>query len=340
MKIKAQSQAVKERRKRSWGTPFRIGQLTFPHRLVQAPLAGISCSAFRALFSLYEKPAYCVTEMISAKDLIKKKDKNSRYVRRSCHEGVLCYQLSGDDPLQLAEACAYVTSLGAELIDLNMGCPKPKIRQKGAGSKLIEDPENVYRLLSSMRAATDLPLTAKIRTSGHTDDMVFIETADAIQASRIDALIVHTRHWTEDYTVACSYEQCALLVERLSMPIIANGDIHDRGSLERCVRETGADAFMIGRASIGKPWWYAECLQDEIIITAETQLNLFIKHIRALVVDTGSEWLALLAARRLLKHYFSRVFDEQVRERMYQLKTIDDVANYLYEKVQTVKQGS
>lgn len=319
-----------------WTTPLSIGGLLLSHRLIQAPLAGISCGAFRELFSLYEKPAYCVTEMISAKDLIKKKDKKSRYVRRSPNEGRLCYQLSGDEAEQLAEACTYVESLGADLIDLNMGCPKPKIRQKGAGSKLIEDPEKIYRLLSAMRAVTDLPLTAKIRTSGQTDDRAFIEAADAIEASRVDALIVHTRHWTEDYTIACSYEQCAILVDRLSIPIIANGDIYDRESLLRCVKETQAQGFMIGRASIGKPWWYAQCLQGEISMTMRTRLSVFIKHIKNLVDDTNSEWLALLAARRLLKHYFSPAFDEQVRERMYQLKSIDDLADYLHEKVVVV----
>lgn len=317
-----------------WQTPFSIGELLLPHRLIQAPLAGISCGAFRALFSLYESPAYCVTEMISAKDLIKKKDKDSRYVKRAPDEGRLCYQLSGNDETMLAEASAYVASLGADLIDLNMGCPKPKIRQKGAGSKLIEEPERIFRLLSAMRATTRIPLTAKIRTQGQTKDSAFIDAAQAIEASGVDALIVHTRHWTEDYDIACAYEQCAFLVERLSIPIIANGDIHDRDSLVRCVNETGADAFMIGRGSIGKPWWYAYCLGEGEKPNTRTQLRLFIKHISDLVDYTNSEWLALLASRRLLKHYFSPTFDKQVREKAYQLSSITDLADYLSDAIE------
>jgi tRNA-dihydrouridine synthase B len=313
-------------------SPFLIGGLSFPNRLIQGPLAGISCGAFRELFSLYQKPAFCVTEMISAKDLIAKKNKDSRYVRRSPYEGLLCYQLSGDNPAELSEAVSIVEGLGADLIDLNIGCPKAKIRGKGAGSKLLESPELLFNILSGMRRETSLPLTAKIRTRGQTNDSAYLEASDAIEASGVDALIVHTRHWTEDYEVECAYEQCALLVERLSIPVIANGDVRDEKSLNRCLKETGAVAVMVSRQTIGKPWWYQSILGEDPEVTHQTQVSLYIHHLHQLVSYVGSEYIALLEGRRLLKHYLGDIFDKESLRAFYAATSINGLAQLLKDK--------
>jgi tRNA-dihydrouridine synthase len=114
-------------------SPLLIGSLTIPHRLIQGPLAGYSCAPFRAIFNQFTPPAYCVSEMCSANDVIHKHQANSRYLYRAPEERILAYQISGTDPQIMAQAAGHLQSIGADLIDLNCGCPKNKIRKKGAG---------------------------------------------------------------------------------------------------------------------------------------------------------------------------------------------------------------
>ena len=128
-----------------------IGTKHFQHNLIQGPLAGYSCAPFRKLFYRYTAPAYCVTEMISAHDLVYKRHQTIRYLWRDSVEKQLCYQLSGNCPVILREAVKIVTDAGADLIDLNCGCPKPKIRKKQCGSYLLSQPAQIARLIEAMK---------------------------------------------------------------------------------------------------------------------------------------------------------------------------------------------
>lgn len=179
-------------------SPLQIGQLTIPHRLIQGPLAGYSCAPFRTLFNAYTPPAYCVTEMSSATDLLNKHALDSRYVYRSPQEQLLAYQISGTEPKILAQAAAQLQAYGADLIDINCGCPKPKIRKKGAGSALLETPEQLIAIIRAVRSMLHIPLTIKIRIQGNETDLVL---AKKIEEAGADALIVHGRRWVDDYDV-------------------------------------------------------------------------------------------------------------------------------------------
>jgi tRNA-dihydrouridine synthase B len=291
---------------------FQIGSLSLSNRLIQAPLAGISCAPFRELFSLYQRPAYAVTEMISAHSIIQHQKLKKRYLSHSEKEGPWCIQLSGNEPDLIYQATKISASFNPDLMDLNCGCPKPKIRTKGAGSALMDMPKQLESVVCAMRRATTLPLTVKIRVAGQTTDESYLEAAAIIEGSGADALIVHGRHHSEDYDKPANYEQIRRVVQKVSIPVIANGDVSDRLSLQRCFDETGASAVMIARASIGKPWLFQQLLGKDISPSVLESLHVFKYHIDKLAILEESETTALLQARRLLKWYFPNLDSTQL----------------------------
>ena len=294
-------------------TPFFIGSLELSNRLIQAPLAGISCAPFRELFSLYTQPAYAVTEMISAHSMLQHEKLNKRYLAHSPKEGPWCIQLSGNDPELMVQATQIAAAYQPNLIDLNCGCPKPKIRSRGCGSAQMDSPKVLHDVVTAMRQATTLPLTVKIRVGGNTADKAYLEAALVIEACGADAIIVHGRHHSEDYDVAANYQQIRNVVERVSIPVIANGDVCDQASMQRCFDETGAAAIMLARGSLGKPWLFQELLLGKAITPSASEiLSVFQQHINQLAALEASEKIALLQARRLLKWYFPRLNNQQL----------------------------
>lgn len=292
--------------------PFQIGSLKLSHRLIQAPLAGISCAPFRELFSKYTKPAYAVTEMISAHSMIQHETLKARYLAHSPKEGPWCIQLSGSNPELMYQATQIAARYQPDLIDLNCGCPKPKIRSRGCGSALMDSLENLHNVVTAMRQATTLPLTVKIRVGGQTNDKAYLEAATMIEASGADAIIVHGRHHSEDYDVAANYQHIKDVVDLVNIPVIANGDVRDRVSMQRCFQESGATAIMIARGSLGRPWLFQELLGYDCLPSASDVLNIFQVHIEQLATLEGSNKVALLQARRLLKWYFPSLTARQL----------------------------
>lgn len=291
---------------------FKIGSLELSNRLIQAPLAGISCAAFRELFSLYYKPAYAVSEMISANSILEQRNLGKRYLHRSNNEGLWCIQLSGNEPQNLAKAVKICQKYNPDLIDLNCGCPKPKIRTKGCGSALIENPEQLKNIVSAMRDATDIPLTVKIRTAGRTNDEKYLQAATNIATAGADALIVHGRHHSENYDVPANYKQIKRITQEISIPVIANGDINSKGSAQFALQKSGASALMIGRGSIGRPWIFQDILGGDVAPSTIERIEIFQYHIKNLAKLENNEIKAIMQARRLLKWYFPEIDSKEL----------------------------
>jgi tRNA-dihydrouridine synthase B len=307
-------------------SPLTIRGLTLSHRLIQGPLAGYSCAPFRQAFDAYQRPAYCVSEMISAKDALDKHQPDSRYLYRAPNEGVLCYQLSGTDPAIVAAAAQRVSLLGAQLVDLNCGCPKAKIRKKGAGSALLESPERLFSIIRAVREAICLPLTVKIRLLGDARELAL---AKGIEAAGADALIVHARRWVDDYDVPCAWDAIARIKQAVSLPVIANGDIRDTPSLVQAFSRTGCDAYMISRAGCGAPWLYQQLLTgvNEPITHDEVVYHLMM-HLRRLAA-LDSEHQAVLQSKSLVRYYLKdRLNDENLRQ-FYCLGSLNEIEEML-----------
>lgn len=306
---------------------LNIGALTLPHRLIQGPLAGYSCAPFRTLFQQFTAPAYCVSEMSSARDIISKHTADSRYIYRAPEERLLAYQISGNDPNLLAQAAVHLQNQGADLIDINCGCPKTKIRKKGAGSALLEDPQRLVNIIQTVRDRITIPLTIKIRIQGNERDLIL---AEQIEQAGADALIVHGRRWTDDYDIACDWQQIGLIKKALKIPVIANGDIGNIQSLTKAIELSACDAFMIARAGSGKPWLYQELLeQKQIELTLEDKISLFMHHLKGLA-DLESEFKAVLQSKSLIRYYFRNQLTGQQLEHFYTLSSLLEIESFIH----------
>lgn len=305
---------------------WQIGSLTLPHRLIQGPLAGYSCAPFRVLFNQFIPPAYCVSEMSSAWDILHKHSNQSRYVYRAPQERLLAYQLSGSEPEILAAAAALLQRQGADIIDINCGCPKSKIRKKGAGSALLATPRKLIAIIKQVRAAISIPLTIKIRIQQSAQDLWL---AQAIADAGADALIVHGRRWQDDYDVACNLTQIAQIKKNCSIPVIANGDIHNKASLEHAWQQTGCDGYMIGRGGSGAPWLYQELLQPSpLIIDSLTHVNLLLQHLSGLAL-LENEYQAVLQSKSLIRYYFRAQLSQQQLQQFYQLQSLANIKHFM-----------
>jgi len=287
--------------------PLVIGSKIFEHNLIQGPLAGYSCAPFRKLFYQFTAPAYCVTEMISAQELVRNQKLNSRYVWRDPQETHLCYQLSGNCPDTLRKAAIIVTDLGADLIDLNCGCPKPKIRKKQCGSYLLSTPQHIAEIVAAMKSATNLPITVKIRVDGYSNERHHLAVTQAVTQAGADALIVHGRHWTDSYQVGCHLDQISEIVRTTTIPVIGNGNVSNVDDLKKML-QTGCAGVMISRAGSGKPWIFQQLLAEMsgktyTPLSQADITHLFDQHVAGLIELIG-ETKALLESRKLFSYYF------------------------------------
>lgn len=288
--------------------PLVLGNKTFPVNMIQGPLAGVSCAPFRELTWRYSKPAFSCTEMISCKTLIHQpKSSHQRFIEKDPEEGPVCFQLAGSNPLELAEATKRVTDYGADLIDLNCGCPVKKIRSKGAGSSLLMDSVTLYKLITAMKQNTHLPISIKIRVEGLSDEKFNAEIANVVSEAGADFLVVHGRHWTEHYETPCRHDEIQFFVEQLKIPVIGNGDISCIESLQKMFA-TGCAGVMIARAGVGQPWLIkkliAEMNQETFSIPLLPEIGLvFVEHVQQLAKLLGNEKFAILQARKIAKYY-------------------------------------
>ena len=222
-------------------------------------------------------------------------------------EGPVCFQLAASDAIELAEATQRVTQYGADLIDLNCGCPVKKIRSKGAGSSLLTDPTKLYQLISTMKKHTHLPVSIKIRVAGDNKDSFNKDIATVASDAGADFLIVHGRHWTERYNTPCHYEDIQFFVDQLKIPVIGNGDISCSDSLKKMFA-TGCAGVMVSRAGVGQPWLIrkltAELNQENFTLPPPQEIGqILMEHVAALITLLNNEKFSILQARKFSKYY-------------------------------------
>ncbi|MDO6459971.1 tRNA dihydrouridine synthase DusB [Granulosicoccaceae sp. 1_MG-2023] len=233
--------------------PYRIGV-----PLVLAPMAGITDAPFRAICE-EQGAGLTVSEMISADTSLYASDKTrSRLVRQNVGERPHSVQIVGSEPAQIAQAAQLNVQAGAQIIDINMGCPAKKVCRKAAGSALLSDEPLVEAILRAAVAAVDVPVTLKIRTGPDRQNRNGVRVAKIAEDAGIAALTVHGRTRADRFTGEAEYDTIAAIVDAVSIPVIANGDIRSAADAVRVRDYTGAAAVMIGRAAQGNPWIFRE----------------------------------------------------------------------------------
>lgn len=233
---------------------FQIGDITIPNRVVLAPMAGVSNWAFRLTVKEFGAGLVCA-EMVSDKGIVNKNKKTMDMLYIDDAEKPMSLQIFGGEKDSMITAAQFVDQhTNADIIDINMGCPVPKITKCDAGSRWLLQPEKIYELVSAVSAAVDKPVTVKMR-SGWDDDSIFaLENAKAAEEAGAKALALHGRTREQMYEGRADWDIIRRVKQQANIPIIGNGDIDSPEIAKKRLDETGVDAVMIGRAALGNPW--------------------------------------------------------------------------------------
>ncbi|WP_439860780.1 tRNA dihydrouridine synthase DusB [Pseudomonas sp. MBLB4136] len=234
-----------------------IGPYRLPNSLILAPMAGVTDRPFRQLCRRLGA-GLVVSEMVTSDVRLWSSRKSSLRLPHAGDPEPRSVQIAGGDPLMLAEAARRNVELGAQIIDINMGCPAKKVCNKAAGSALLKDQDLVREILHAVVAAVDVPVTLKIRTGWDRQNKNGVEVAKIAEQAGIAALAVHGRTRADLYTGDAEYDTIAAIKQAVSMPVFANGDIDSPEKAKAVLAATGADALLIGRAAQGRPWIFRE----------------------------------------------------------------------------------
>ncbi|MBH3341977.1 tRNA dihydrouridine synthase DusB [Pseudomonas mendocina] len=245
----------------------RIGPYTLPNRLILAPMAGVTDRPFRQLCRRLGA-GLVVSEMVTSDVRLWNSRKSSLRLLHAGDPEPRSVQIAGGDPEMMADAARKNVELGAQIIDINMGCPAKKVCNKAAGSALLRDEPLVREILDAVVGAVDVPVTLKIRTGWDRANKNGVIVAKIAEDAGISALSVHGRTRADLYTGEAEYETIAAIKQAVSIPVFANGDIDSPQKAKAVLDATGADALLIGRAAQGRPWIFREI--EHYLRTGET----------------------------------------------------------------------
>jgi tRNA-dihydrouridine synthase B len=236
---------------------LKIGNHQLNNNLIVAPMAGVTDRPFRELCLRYGA-GMAVSEMMSSNPALWKTDKSKNRMVHQGESGIRSVQIAGSDPQQMAEAAQFSVENGAQIIDINMGCPAKKVNKKLAGSALLRYPDVVEHILKAVVDAVKVPVTLKTRTGWDTDNKNCVYIAQLAENCGIQAFALHGRTRTCMYKGEAEYDSIKAVKQAISIPVIANGDIDSPQKAKQVLDYTGADALMIGRPAQGRPWIFQE----------------------------------------------------------------------------------
>ena len=240
--------------------PLQIGDVTLKNNLILGPMAGVTDLPFRLLCKEQGAGLLCM-EMVSAKGILYRNKNTGRLLTIDEREHPVSLQLFGSDPAVLSEVIPMIAEVPYDLLDLNMGCPMPKVTSNGDGSALMRDPEKAARVIRAMVSVSKAPVTVKIRKGFSDKEVNAVEVAQAAEAAGAAAVTVHGRTTAQRYAGKADWEIIRKVKEHVRIPVIGNGDLHTPEDLIRMYEETGCDGFMIARGAQGNPWIFSRLLQ-------------------------------------------------------------------------------
>ncbi len=315
---------------------LRIGNITMENPLVLGPMAGVTDLPFRLLCK--EKGCGLLyTEMVSAKALYYKNKNTEPLLATDKKEQPLAVQLFGSEPELMAEMAKTLEDKGYQFIDINMGCPVPKIVNNHEGSALMKDPLLVGKIIESMSKAVNLPVTVKFRKGFNDESVNAVEIAKIAQESGAAAVAVHGRTREQFYSGKADWDIIRQVKEAVTIPVIGNGDVCDVDSYIRIKEETGCDGVMIGRAAKGNPWVFEQIAHyiktGEKIAKPELSevIDMMLRHAQMMVEFKG-EYTGIREMRKHLSWYtMGYPGSSKLRAKGYEINTMEDLQNLLSE---------
>lgn len=318
---------------------MNIGNLIFEDRhAALAPMAGVADRAFRELCVQYGA-SFVVSEMVSSKGLTMCDKKSKELLFLSEQERPAGAQIFGDNPEIMAKAAISCLDFKPEFIDINMGCPAPKVASNGGGSALHKNPELAYEIMKSVVQSVDIPVTVKIRLGWDDDSINAVQMAQNAQKAGIQAVTVHGRTRRQMYAPSVDRSAIALVKQNVDIPVIANGDITDGVSAAKMLEETNCDYLMVGRGALGRPWVFSQInayLKDEIILPeppiSEIML-IMIKHIK-MICEYKGERIGIKEARKHAAWYIRGIHGAAAyRQAIGALSSIEELERLAFQIV-------
>jgi len=312
--------------RQSWS----IGEVEIPTRLVLAPMAGVSVQAFRRQGRRYGAGLVC-SEMVSCAGLEHQNERTLGYLRVARDEHPLAIQIFGSEPSVMAEAARMVATAGADIVDINFGCPVRKVTKTGAGATLLEDPDRACAIVAAVASAVEIPVSVKMRRGLENGSRACLVVGPRLVEAGAASLTLHPRSARQMYTGEADHRLTAELVELVDVPIIASGDITSRTRAQTVLATTGAAAVMVGRGAQGSPWTLREIVDgDDGEPSREevaAELILFVREtVRELGERRASGFLKKFYAWYLGRGRFPRPFKQE----LVQLESTEEIVTRLF----------
>ena len=301
-----------------------------PTRIVLAPMAGVSIQAFRRQGRRFGAGLVC-SEMVSAAGIEHRNERTFGYLRVASDEHPLAIQIFGSDPAAMAEAGRMVAAAGADIVDMNFGCPVRKVTKTGAGAHLMEDPVLACRVVEAVAAAVDVPVTVKMRRGVRNGSRTCLELGPRLVEAGAAALTLHPRSAQQMYTGEADHALTAELVELVDVPVIASGDVTSRAKALAVLEETGAAAVMVARGAQGNPWALRQIVEGESFRpTREEVAAELVVFIREAVRELG-EQRAVGFMKKFYSWYLGHGrFPKPFKQELVQLRTTEEVVTRLF----------
>ena len=323
---------------------MHIGNVEIKGKAALAPMAGVADRAFRKI--CMDFGAACViSEMVSAKGFTFGDRKSAELLELDDDIRPAAIQLFGDDPAIMAEAARQALEFRPDWIDINMGCPAPKIAGNHCGSALMREPDLCRRLVQAVKEAVPVPVTAKIRKGYAKDEVNAVEVALACEAGGADAITVHGRTRDQMYAPPVDWDIIRQVKQAVKVPVIGNGDVVDAQSAADLYEQTGCDLIMVGRGALGKPWIFQQIeayLNHEVLLpdpSMAQRLATLMRQVQLTVAHKG-ERVALLEARKHTAWYLNGMRGAaQLRREAGSLTTLDDLARLCARVIQMDEEG-
>jgi len=309
---------------------WSIGPVEVPTRVVLAPMAGVSVQAFRRQGRRYGAGLVC-SEMVSCAGLEHRNERTLGYLRVAADEHPLAIQIFGAEAAVMADAAKMVEAAGADLVDVNFGCPVRKVTKTGAGATLLDDPDRACGIVAAMADAVSIPVSVKMRRGLENGSRTCLEVGPRLVDAGAASLTLHPRSAKQMYTGEADHALTAELVALVDVPVVASGDVTSRARAQTVLATTGAAAVMVGRGAQGNPWALREILDDVAAAPSReeivAELILFIREtVRELGEQRASGFLKKFYGWYLGRGRFPRPFKQELVE----LATIDEVVTRLY----------
>lgn len=270
---------------------LKIGNVELENNLILAPMAGVTDLPFRVIVEKF-KPGMVCTEMVSSKAIFFGDEKTKLLIKKEQCDIPISMQIFGSDAETMGFAAKYISDL-ADIVDVNMGCPAPKVVKNGDGSKLLQNVEKIESILTAVVKNSKKPVTVKIRKGWDNDHIVAVEVAKIAEKCGVSAITVHGRTRDEYYSGTVDLDIIKKVKESVKIPVIGNGDIVDEESAKRMFEYTGVDGIMIGRGSMGKPWifnqirYYLENGEKLSKPTNQEKYEIIKEHINLSIKEKG-----------------------------------------------------